>query len=242
MHVTEEFRNASGERLATTFTPGTGDRLVIVAHGVTGRHDRPYLDALAAGLAARGLAALQVTYAGNGDSEGRFEDCTISKEVADLRSVLDALEGWRVGYAGHSMGGAVGALCAAADERVRALCSLAGMVQVQPFMERTFGHLAPGEAMLDKPECPLSQAFLDDARAVGDTLGAARTVAVPWLLVHGTTDELVPLSDSEEALAVNSRAELVTLPGADHRFTGHEAVMVHATADFFARALAESAP
>ena len=238
MHVTEEFRNASGERLATTYTPGTGDRLVVVAHGVTGRHDRPYLDALAAGLAARGLAVLQVTYSGNGRSEGRFEDCTISKEVADLGSVLDALDGWQIGYAGHSMGGAVGTLRAASDPRVRALCSLAGMVQVQPFMERTFGHLAPGEAMLGKAECPLSQAFLDDAQGIGDTLDAARAIEVPWLLVHGTTDELVPLSDSEEILAVNPGAELVTLPGADHRFSGHEEVMVRATADFFDRSLA----
>ena len=237
MHAPEELRNAAGERLATTFTPGSDDRIVVVAHGVTGRHDRPYLDALAAGLAARGIAALQITYAGNGASEGRFEDCTISKEVGDLGSVLDALDGWRVGYAGHSMGGAVGTLRTAQDERVRALCSLAGMVQVQPFMERTFGHLSPGEAMLDKPECPLSQVFLDDARAIGDTLSAAREVTVPWLLVHGTVDELVPLSDSEEVVAVNPGAELVTLPGAEHRVTGCVEAMVEATAAFFERAL-----
>ncbi len=231
--------NAAGERLDHAFTPGEPGRraLVIVAHGVTSHHNRDYLNALAAGLAALGVAALQLTYSGNGQSEGSFEACTISKEVADLGSVLDAFDGWTVGYAGHSLGGAVGALRAAQDPRIRALCSLAGMVQVQSFMERTFGHLSPGDAMLDKAECPLSQRFLDDARALGDTLSAARKIDIPWLLIHGTADELVPYSDSEEACAANPKARLEPLPGADHRFAGHVPRLVELASSFFNEAL-----
>jgi pimeloyl-ACP methyl ester carboxylesterase len=231
--------NAAGERLSHTFTPGEAGRraLVIVTHGVTSHHDREYLNELAAGLAARGVAALQVTYAGNGQSEGSFGECTISKEIADLGSVLDALDGWTVGYAGHSMGAAVGVLRAAHDPRIRALCSLAGMVRVQQFMERTFGHLSPGDAMLDKAQCPLSQLFLADARTIGTTLDAARKVHVPWLLVHGTADELVPHSDSEEVCAGNPGARLELLQGADHRFAGHVASMVELVGSFFDAAL-----
>ena len=184
-------------------------------------------------MAARGIAALQISYTGNGKSEGSFESCTISKEIADLGSVLDTLDGWTVGYAGHSMGGAVGTLRAAQDPRIRAMCSLAGMVQVQAFMERTFGHLSPGEAMLDRPQCPLSQIFLDDAREIDNTLTAARKVLIPWLLIHGTTDELVPHSDSEELCAANPAARLELLPGADHRFAGHAPKMVELASSFF---------
>ena len=231
--------NELGERLAHTLTLGDTHRrsLVVVAHGVTGQHDRPYLNDLAQGLSLRGLTALQITYSGNGASEGRFEDSTISKEVADLSSVLDTLDGWAVGYAGHSMGGAVGALCASRDKRIQALCSLAGMVQVQAFMERVFGGLAPGEPMLGREQCPLSPALLDDARRIQDTLEPARQIQVPWLLVHGTTDELVPFSDSQEAQAASLGADLVPLEGADHRFSGHVPAMVEATVDFFDRNL-----
>lgn len=231
--------NAAGERLSHTFTPGDAGRraLVIITHGVTSHHDREYLNDLAAGLAARGVAALQITYTGNGQSEGSFEECTISKEIADLGCVLDALEGFNVGYAGHSMGGAVGVLRAAQDRRIRALCSLAGMVRVQQFMERTFGHLSPGDAMLGKAQCPLSQGFLEDARNIGSTLGAARQVDVPWLLVHGTADELVPHSDSEEARAVNPGARLELLEGADHRFSGQVPKLVELVSSFFDAAL-----
>lgn len=231
--------NRHGERLAHSFTPGPegGREIVVLAHGVTSDHDRPYLNALAAALAGRGVAALQVTFAGNGASEGRFEDCTVSKEVEDLGSVLDALDGWTVGYAGHSMGAAVGVLRAARDARVRALVSLAGMVRVDAFVRRVFGDLRPGEPMLGRERCPLSPALLEDARRIGDTLDAAREVAVPWLLVHGTADELVPHRDAVDARAANPAAELVTLEGADHRFEGQHAELVAAVAPWLATRL-----
>ena len=231
--------NPHGERLAHAFTPGQGGArdLVVLAHGVTSDHDRPYLNDLAAALAREGMASLQLTFAGNGESEGSFEDCTISKEVEDLGAVLDALDGWNVGYAGHSMGGAVGVLRAAADTRVRALCSLAGMVQVHGFMQSVFGDLAPGEPMLGREHCPLSSALIEDARGLDNVLEAARAVQVPWLLVHGSADELVPYSDSQQALAENERAELIPLPGADHRFSAQHDALIAAVVPWFARQL-----
>jgi pimeloyl-ACP methyl ester carboxylesterase len=221
--------NAHGERLDVAFHAGrAGDaRLVVIAHGVTSHKDRPWLIALSTALSAAGIASLRVSFAGNGSSEGRYADATISKEVGDLGSVLDALADRVVIYAGHSMGAAVGVLRAARDPRIRALVSLAGMVHVGAFMRAQFGHLRPGaDCMLGKPQCPLTQAFLDDAFALGDVLPAAAKLPVPWLLVHGTADELVPLQDARDAQATNPRVtQLVAIDGADHRFTGHLAGM-----------------
>ena len=172
----EELRNARGERLDAAWHPGRDSdpgagRVVVIGHGVTSHRDRPWLIALGDALAAAGVTALRFSFAGNGASEGRFEDATITREVEDLGSVLDALEGRAVAYAGHSMGGAVGVLRAARDERIRALVSLAGMVHVAEFMRRMFGHLSPGaDVMLEKPHCPLTQPFLDDAAHIGPRL------------------------------------------------------------------------
>ena len=116
------------------------------------------------------------------------------------------------------------------DDRIRAFVSLAGMVHVAEFMQRMFGHLTPGQdVMLDKPHCPLTQHFLDDAAEIGDVLAAGASIRVPWLQVHGTEDEIVPLQDSLDArVEAEGRPDLVELPGCDHRYTGFEASMTAA--------------
>ncbi|MAG64184.1 MAG: alpha/beta fold hydrolase [Planctomycetota bacterium] len=222
-----EIHNESGERLDHVFTPGQEDtqaadrKVVVIGHGVTSHHDRPYLTHLCDALSAAGLASLRFSFSGNGESEGRFVDSCISKEVADLGAVIDALEGWRVAYMGHSMGGAVGVMRAAADERIDALVSLAGMTEVHGFMQRHFGHLTPGEdCMLEREHAHLSESFLEDAREIQTTLPQASQISVPWLLVHGTEDELVPFEDSVRcAQACPQNAQLAPIEGADHCFT-----------------------
>jgi pimeloyl-ACP methyl ester carboxylesterase len=213
-------KNVHGERLDFTFHPGApgAAQLVIIGHGVTGHKDRPFLVALAEGLAGAGIPVLRISWSGNAGSEGRFADCTISKEVADLGAVLDACAGYTVTYVGHSMGGAVGVLRASTDPRIRRLISLAGMVNTRAFAEHHFGALTPGrDLMWGKPGCVLSPAYMDDLRRIGSVVGQAAEIAVPWLLVHGNADTLVPLQDSRDALArARALTELVELDGCDH--------------------------
>ena len=214
--------NTHGEVIDSAFHPAEkSDFLVVLGHGVTGNKDRPLLMAVAEGLAARGWPCLRISFSGNGDSQGRFEDATITKEVADLQSVLDAIPATtRVAYCGHSMGGAVGVLTAVRDERVRVLITLAGMVFTKEFCQREFGDVTPGEGcMWEEPDCPLSQAFVDDLSAHGSTLDAAAAMQVPWLLLHGSTDDVVFPQDSEAACAAAPEPKkLESIEGAGHTF------------------------
>ena len=131
-------RNLAGERIDYTYHAGAevGGPVVVIGHGVTGHKDRPFLVALAEGLAEAGIAALRISFSGNASSEGSFADSNISKEVEDLGAVLDALPGRPIAYAGHSMGGAVGLLRASRDPRIRVLVSLAAITHTQAFAER----------------------------------------------------------------------------------------------------------
>ena len=218
-------RNPEGEVLDYTWTASassrTDDAVVVIGHGVTANKDRAWAVALAAALAEAGWDPLRFSFSGNGDSEGRFEDSCPSKEVADLGAVLDALPNRPIVYVGHSMGGAVGVLRAATDARIRRLVSLAGMVDTADFARRKFGHQQPGDLMWDKPECPLSERFLTDMRQVGSVEPLAARLAVPWLLVHGTADSVVPPEESERlaAQAPDSRT-LCLLPDVNHVFSG----------------------
>lgn len=232
-----DIKNLQGERIDHSFHQGdaTTKRLIVLGHGVTGNKDRPFVVALANGLAAAGINALRISFSGNGASGGNYADSTISKEVADLGSVLDAYAGWQLGYIGHSMGGAVGVLRASQDERIRLLVSLAGMVRTAAFAQREFGTVKPGSGfMWDDEKCPLSQAYMDDLAQIGTVLDAAPKIKVPWLLVHGTEDDVVPIQDSKDILIrAGSDVKFVPLQGANHVFAGeHTAPMVRTVVDW----------
>lgn len=73
--------------------------------------------------------------------------------------------------------------------------------------------------MWDEADCPLSQAFVDDLFAHDSTLEAAAAMEVPWLLLHGSADDVVIPSDSEAAYAAAPEPKkLVMLAGAGHSF------------------------
>lgn len=239
-----ELRNAQGERLDYACAAGAGPEqsgpLVVIGHGVTANKDRAWAVALAGALSKVGFANLRFSFSGNGSSDGDFRQSTVTKEVADLGAVLDAVASDErpICYVGHSMGGAVGVLRAATDERIRWLVSLAGMVNTHDFAQRKFGDLTPDkDRMWDKSACPLSVAFMDDMAKIQSVLPQAGKIRVPWLLVHGIPDTVVPVSDSREVRAAATACptkRLVEIDGADHLFSGeHEAAMTEAVVSWF---------
>ncbi len=225
-----EIKNKEGETLDYTFHQGREESrdIVVIGHGVTGNKDRPFVVALATGLAAAGINALRFSFAGNGESGGHFVDSTVSKEIADLGSVLDVLAGYRIVFVGHSMGGAVGVSRASSDKRITRLVSLAGMVHTADFAAREFGEVTPDKGdMWDDEDCPLSQKYMDDMKQIHSVVEHATAIDMPWLLLHGTEDDVVPLQDSKDIVAkAGDGAKLIVLDGADHVFSEHADDMV----------------
>lgn len=220
--IPKEIRNPLGERIDFSFHEGRKKGvLLVIGHGVTGDKDRPLVTELAKGLARRGWPCLRISYTGNGESEGSFEDSCITKEIADLTAVLDSLpDGVLVAYAGHSMGAAVGVMTAANDPRIRVLISLAGMTHTEAFVEQEFGDVQPDAGfMWDELDCPLSSTYVSDLAEIDNTLVAAAKVICPWLLIHGDEDDVVPVGDGKDAYeAAGSEKQWVVIPGAGHSF------------------------
>lgn len=211
---------------------GIDPRIVVLGHGVTGNKDRPVVAGLAEALQAAGIASLKFSFAGNGESEGRFVDCTVSKEIEDLGAVLDAVEaaGRVIAYGGHSMGGAVGVKRASTDDRIRVLLSLAGMVDCAKFAQTEFGEETPDEGcMWEEPSCPLSSTYMNDMAAIGSIVDLGASIKVPWLLLHGTEDDVVLIQDSIDIEAkATCEHDFITIEGADHSFSDHLPIMTQA--------------
>lgn len=221
-----EIVNSSKEILDYEFhgDPSDTTLLVIIGHGVTGNKDRPWAVSLAEALEKEGFNALRFSFSGNGESEGDFEKSTISKEVKDLKAVVNSAEdeGYhRICYIGHSMGAAVGVISAVKDERIALLVSLSGMVHTRKFLEREFGDQKPGKGyMWDDKDCPLSVEFAEDMKKIDNVLDKTEKIEVPWLIVHGDADDVVPVEEGKEIFAAAYEPkDLVIIPKADHVYS-----------------------
>lgn len=213
---------------------------VILLHGFTGQHieqDRLFVQAARA-LAAAGFAALRFDFYGSGDSDGDFEEFTIDSELADAAAALDWLsaqpniDAGRIGVIGLSLGGAIAALLAGQDPRVKATMLWNAVASTRAMSEKlsagAHGGLTLGE--------PLLQSMLK-----ADPLAAIRQAAGPVLIIQATADPTVlPPAAEAYAAALGSKGELRWFEGGSHTFTHpHWRRTLFAwTIDWFRQALA----
>ncbi len=234
--------NSQGEVLDYSFhsanLPTNKDTLVLIGHGLTGDKNRELVVAVAHGLAEKGWNCVRFSYSGNGDSQGSYKDMCISKEVSDLKALIQHFtkDYQKIIYIGHSMGAAVGALVVAEDKLgdIVAMVSLAGMVNTQVFCETEFGNQVPDDSyMWDDANYPLTQTFVDDLTQIRTVLPAVEQVEIPWLMIHGSEDDVVLPVDSEQLYQqLKGAKKHVVIEDADHSFSEHHPQVIAAIQDF----------
>ncbi|MEZ4412998.1 MAG: alpha/beta hydrolase family protein [Gemmatimonadales bacterium] len=226
----------------------TGDRsrprpAVLVLHGFKGFKDWGMFPPFAERLAKAGFTTVSFNLSGSGvDDTGdvvfpdRFARATFSGDLGDIGRVieavatgaLDAAPPTSIGFLGHSRGGGLGVLAAAADSRVAALVTWAAISSVNRYsLEEVATWRATGKVDIVNSRTgqvlPMYTDALDDAMAHGktslDIRAAASRMSAPWLIVHGTADAVVPLAEAEALHAAGGEGtELLTVPGAGHTF------------------------
>jgi hypothetical protein len=82
--------------------------------------------------------------------------------------------------------------------------------------------LTPGkDNMWNEEACPLSQEFVDDITQINSIVPRVSAVQIPWLLVHGTKDDVITSKESQSLVTnFEKTRELVKIEGADHLFSG----------------------
>jgi dienelactone hydrolase len=215
---------------------------VLILPGFKGFKEWGMFPVLAERVARAGFSAVSINVSGAGvDAAGRFAfpdrfgHNSFSVELEDIRRVLDALELGQlgmtptssVGLVGHSRGGGMAILTAGRDPRVHALVTWAAISTVERWPGQTAEWRAEGKLGIVNSRTgdvlPLYVDVLDDLEANRERLdiqAAAGRVAVPWLLLHGSADPAVPLSEARAltAAAAAHPPRLIILDGAGHTF------------------------
>lgn len=129
------FARADGLRLAYRHRAGTGPTIVFLP-GYMSDMEGGKAVALDAWAARNGRAMLRLDYAGNGASEGRFEDCTLASWRDDALQLIDSLTEGPLVLVGSSMGGWLALLVALA--RPGRVAALVGIAAAPDFTEWGF--------------------------------------------------------------------------------------------------------
>lgn len=207
---------------------------VVFLHGFTGNHIASYrkLVTLSRSLAACGVATLRFDFRGCGDSEGLFEDTTITGMVADASEALKALrsdpgvDAGRIGLLGVSLGGLIAMKLMSVELalQVAVLWAPVGL---------------PGKQLAIRHDEELDRQFREDGKAEIDGWMVGREFITEFeqqdpmrlaasmstrrvLLIHGDADLAVPVQTAEsyqENFAKgDNEFDLCVLQGADHSF------------------------
>jgi dienelactone hydrolase len=225
----------------------TRDRpAVVICHGFKGFKDWGMFPQLAARIAHAGLTAVTFNFSGSGVGEdgesfsepSRFAHDTYTRQLDDLSAVLRALKEARlvagtqspgkIGLFGHSRGGGVAVLMTARDPDIQALVTWASISTVRRWDPeivkkwRAEGKLDVVNARTGQV-LPLSTDILDDidrhASGALNIPAAAARITVPWLIIHGDSDEAVSLDDAKVLhKGSGERAKLHVIRGGGHTF------------------------
>lgn len=214
----------TGAELAGRFFAGRERATVVLSHGYGGTQDEmlPVADA----LHRAGLGVFTYDLRGCGRSTG--EVTFGAREQDDLISVVDYVasrgdvDPARIGALGFSMGGATTLMAAAREPRIRAIVADSAWSDVNHWLRPSWGDtfLHPRDTFT-----ALSLKLAELRTGIDlDSLRPAKSIARigprPVLLVHGSSDEVVPPTDAEENLAAaGDNAELWRVGGVRHTGT-----------------------
>ena len=235
--------------LPEDFNPETDQcTMVILMHGIFSSKDYNPMPAIAKGLAKAGIASLRFDFNGHGTSEGRMQDMTIEKEIADAMAVYDYVKALpyvsEIGFLGHSQGGVVasmaaGRLAAQGQDAPKRLVLIApGAViknacQNGKFFNARFDPKDPPEFIRCWGFMKLGREYLLTTQDL-DIYGTAAAYEGKVRILHGTKDKIVPMWCSEQYKETyGDRAELVVIKGENHTITNRRDEVVRRIVEFF---------
>ena len=236
------FLENNGQKIFTlVHDMGKDTPVVVMFHGFTGNHiEHCFIFArLSRELEKVGISSIRFDFRGSGDSEGTFEEMTLSSEISDAKVVAKYARKRflkKIGVSSLSMGGTV-ALLTVKEIQPDALCLWAPAAKNTEVFRKS--GISPSlSENLDAGGLAISPKFTDEILKF-DAFSQAKFYEGPVLILHGTDDPTVPFEHSKALMKEFKRAELIGVEGSDHTFTSipWSKLVINKTRDFFLKEL-----
>lgn len=213
--------------------------IVFVMHGLGGTKKQPHIETFANAFSENSYDVIRFDTTNTfGESDGKYEDATVTNYYEDLEDVIQWAKGqdWYQEpfvLVGHSLGGiCTGLFSECYPDKVKALAPISSVVSNTLFLEthseeelkkwkadgylRTESKSAPGGVKT------LKWTFVED-RLQYDLLENAYKLTMPVLLIVGENDTRTPLKHQKLLFEkLPGKRELHIIRGAEHTFRDKE--------------------
>lgn len=225
-----------------------GEKLpaVILFHGFTGTKLEPHrlFLKISRELEVKGIASFRFDFLGSGESDGNFEDMTVSGELEEAESIFNYVKSHpqvdedKIIILGFSMGGLVASLLAgnlSNEVEKLILVAPAGTIgkSIEPMID-SVPFIASHDAY-DHGGNLVGKAFLEDVKNL-EVWSQSAKYKGKVLLIHGTKDEAVPFEVSNLYIenSYKAQASLLPIEGGDHTFNAYhwEKAVIDAILEF----------
>jgi pimeloyl-ACP methyl ester carboxylesterase len=227
------FSNDKGFKLCGILsnpTENTTTLIITMCHGLTTSKDGRTYSRLEEILNRKGFSTFRFDFFGHGESEGKFEDITLSEAVIDvLKAILFLKESGysKIGLMGSSFGGFAALIAASqmpwltllvlkspVSDYMGLLIAREQNIDIQLWQKTGFIPVRGSEGQSLK----LNYSFYRDAETIKSD-EAIKKIKIPTLIVHGDKDKIVPIRQSFECAQLIEGCRLEVVAGADHMYT-----------------------
>ncbi|MBN1223259.1 MAG: alpha/beta fold hydrolase, partial [Candidatus Aminicenantes bacterium] len=227
------FENGNGVRLCGILSHPSGQAnapTVIMCHGFStnkGGRTNTQLEEI---LNTHDIATFRFDFFGHGESDGRFDDITISEATRDVMAASKFIKNrghTKIALFGSSFGGQASLLAASQTSEFYTLALkspvsdylgllIAGDREMDISSWKRSGYISITGA--DSRILRLNYSFYEDAEKIRG-YEAVKRIKTPTLIVHGNKDETVPLEQSKIAAGLIGDCRLEIVRGADHIYS-----------------------
>ena len=225
---------------------GRAKPVVIFSHGFKGFKDWGHFNWMSALFANKGIVFVKFNFSHNGTTPENplefsdleaFGNNNYMIELDDLRCVIDWLvdeqslkqdtDPANITLLGHSRGGGISILKAAGDKRIAKLVTWASVSSFTGRNRKETIQLWERDGVVytenrrTRQRMPLYRQFYDSLLENKERLNvikAAKSLSIPFLIVHGTADEAVSIGDARQLHNACRHSELLVIEGAGHTF------------------------
>jgi len=202
---------------------------VALFHGFGGQRMEPHFIfvKLSRLLAKNKIIAARFDFRGSGESEGEFQEMTISQEVEDGMKIMDFLTEHplvnreHLGIVGLSLGGCIARLVASERDDIKCLVLWSAVADLEELIKQEQTEEQRNEltkkGYTDSGGNKIGRSFLTTLSQVKklETLSVYKGKA---LIIHGTEDKTVPIEHAYRFTQVLPSSRLKKIKGADHTY------------------------